>query len=94
MSERSVVRVQQRGQVTLPASVRRRLGLKKGDMVAVVETPEGVLLTPREIIATRALDRIGAILRERGLTLDELIDAGRDTRAALLEEHYGLSADT
>ena len=47
MSERKLVRVKEKGQVRLPAEIRKRLGLKKGDLVAVVETPDGVLITPR-----------------------------------------------
>jgi AbrB family looped-hinge helix DNA binding protein len=88
--ERRFVRVQEKGQVTLPAEVRKSLGLKKGDLVAVTQTPEGVLITPQELIATRALDRIGEILREQGLTLEELIDSGREERGAIIEELYGI----
>ena len=43
---RRLVRIQEKGQVTLPADIRKRLGLKKGDLVAVEGTPEGVLITP------------------------------------------------
>lgn len=80
MSERRLVRVQEKGQVTLPAEVRRKLGLKKGDLVAVEEREDGVLITPQEVLAVKALDRIGRALRERGLSLDELIDSGREIR--------------
>ncbi|MFN8526193.1 MAG: AbrB/MazE/SpoVT family DNA-binding domain-containing protein [Chloroflexota bacterium] len=86
-----LVRVQEKGQVTLPTEFRRRLGLKKGDVVAVVETPDGLLITPQEAVAVRALERIGAALKEQGLSLDELIDAGREERGALIKERYGLS---
>ncbi|MGH2368988.1 MAG: AbrB/MazE/SpoVT family DNA-binding domain-containing protein [Chloroflexota bacterium] len=90
-SERKLVRVQEKGQITLPAESRRRLGLKKGDLVAVVETPEGVLITRQEVLASRALDRIGEALKERGLSLEELIESGREERASLLEERYGIT---
>lgn len=80
MPERRLVRVQEKGQVTLPAEVRRKLGLKKGDLVAVEEREDGVLITPQEVLAVKALDRIGRALRERGLSLDELIDSGREIR--------------
>jgi AbrB family looped-hinge helix DNA binding protein len=63
--ETKLVRVQEKGQVTLPADVRKRLGLKKGEVVTVSETPDGVLLTPSAIVATRALDRIGELLLQR-----------------------------
>ena len=93
MTERTLVRIQEKGQVTLPARVRRQFGLKKGDLVAVTVTPEGVLITPQEVIAARALDALGAALRERGLTLEELIESGREVRGELIQEQYDLPAD-
>jgi len=89
-SESKLVRIQEKGQVTLPAAVRKRLGLKKGDLVAVVATPDGVLITPQEVVASKALDQIGAILREQGLSLEELIESGRDGRDELVREQYGI----
>ena len=47
MAERNLVRIQEKGQVTLPAAMRKKLGLKKGDLVAVLETPDGVLISRR-----------------------------------------------
>jgi AbrB family looped-hinge helix DNA binding protein len=85
-----LVRIQEKGQVTLPAAVRKQLGLKKGDLVAVVATLQGVLITPLEVVASKALDEIGAILREQGLSLEELIEAGRDGRDELVLELYGI----
>ncbi len=88
--EHKVVRVQEKGQVTLPTEMRKRLGLKKGDLVAVIETPDGVLITPRELMARKTLDRIGAALKEKGLSLEELIESGREERADLIQERYGI----
>ena len=88
--ERRLVRVQEKGQVTLPVEVRKKLGLKKGDMVAVVDTDEGIFITPQELLATRTLDRIGEVLREKGLSLEELIESGREVRGRIIEERYGI----
>ncbi len=85
-----LVRVQEKGQVTLPADVRRNLGLKKGDLVSVTQTDEGILITPQEVIANRLLDQIGEALREKGLTLDELIESGREIRGTIVQEKYGI----
>ena len=89
MTERRLVRVQEKGQVTLPTEIRKKLGLKKGDLVAVTETDGGLLITPQEVVATRALDELGAALRERGVTLEDLIESGREIREELFKERYG-----
>src|SRR5688500_18619218 len=93
MAERKLVRIQEKGQVTLPAAARKRLGLKKGDLMAVTATPDGVLITLQEVVALRALDRIGDALRAQGLTLEELIESGREERGRLLDASHDTSTD-
>lgn len=82
--------VQEKGQVTIPAEIRRKLGLKKGDLVAFVETEEGVLISPQEVVAMKALDKLGEMLEEQGISLDELIDSGREIRGEISKEKYDL----
>jgi antitoxin PrlF len=89
MNDRKLVRMQEKGQVTIPTEIRKKLGLKRGDLIAVMETPEGVFITPQQVLATKALDRIGDILKEQGLSVEELIASGRETRTDILQETYG-----
>lgn len=89
MARRNIVRVQGKGQVTLPTELRKRLGIKKGDLVTVEETPEGVLITPQKVLPIQALDRIGEILREQGVSLEEMMDSGAELREELIRERYG-----
>jgi len=85
------VRVQERGQVTIPKEIRERLNLKKGDLVTFVETEEGVMIKPAEIVVSAALDEIGEALKERGLSLEELIERGREIRGDIVEERYDIT---
>ena len=85
------VRVQEKGQVTIPLEIRQKLGLKKGDLVTFVETETGVVIKPAELIVTEALDEIGNALRDKGVSLEELIERGREIRGKLIEEKYGLT---
>ncbi len=62
MQDRKLVRIQEKGQVTIPREIRKKPGLKRGDLVAVVETPDGVFITPQQVVASKALDSIGDIL--------------------------------
>jgi antitoxin PrlF len=91
MNDRKLVRIQEKGQVTIPQEIRKKLGLKRGDLVAVMETPDGVFITPQQVVAAKALDNIGDILKEQGLSLDELIAAGREIRTDLVQETYGIT---
>lgn len=83
--------VQAKGQITIPTEIRKRLGLKKGDLVGFVETERGVLISPQEVVAMDALEKIGDILKENGLTLQALIESGREARGPLIRKKYRLN---
>lgn len=52
MVQAEQVRMREHGQVTIPARVRHRLGLKIGDILNVVDTPEGILIVSPEALAS------------------------------------------
>ena len=83
-------KVQKKGQVTIPIEIRENLGIQEGDFVAFIQTEDGVLISPQSIVAMRSLDQIGQALKEQGITLEELIESGRDIRGKLIKEKYGL----
>ena len=93
MSAPKLSKVQAKGQVTIPIEIRQRLGLQQGDVVAFVETDRGVLISPQEVVAIEALQKIGEALEKRGVSLEQMIASGRDIRGELLEEEYGLKAE-
>jgi AbrB family looped-hinge helix DNA binding protein len=93
VTAQTLTRIQEKGQITLPAELRRRLGVKKGDLVAVAETVDGILITPQQIVAFRDLAEIGAALKEQGFTLEEMIERGRAIREELVCEMDGLAPD-
>jgi AbrB family looped-hinge helix DNA binding protein len=82
--------VENDGRVMLPADVRARLGLKRGDMISAVETPDGLLLTSRRATIEREIAQVDAELSRQGLSLDELIESGREIRGELLKELYDI----
>lgn len=88
------VRIQEKGQVTIPTKIRRKLNLRKGDMVMFVETEAGVLIKPAEALVSQALDKIGASLRADGITAEKWNKRSRAIRKQLLEEMYGLKTES
>ena len=77
------VRVQAKGQVTIPKIVRKKLNLTRGDLVIFVETEEGVLVKPASVVTDDTLRNeivamVGSI-RERfadysPVEIDALVD--------------------
>lgn len=86
-----LVRVQEKGQVTIPLEIRVKLGLKKGDLVTFVETEAGIVIKPAEVIVGEALDEIGKVLKEKGTTLDELMEKAREERGELINKEYEIT---
>jgi AbrB family looped-hinge helix DNA binding protein len=88
-----VVRVQEKGQVTIPREIREKLDLKKGDLVTFVETEEGIVIKPAEVVVSDTLDEIGRALKKKGISLEKLMKRGREIRGELIKEEYDI-ADT
>jgi AbrB family looped-hinge helix DNA binding protein len=88
------VRIQEKGQVTIPTKIRKKLNLRKGDLVTFVETKEGVVIKSAKVVLTEALDEIGEALRAEGITLEQWIERGHEIRGKLLEEMYGLKDES
>jgi len=79
-------RVQQRGQVTIPIKPRRNLDIEEGGVVTFIETENSILISPREVLVMDALDRVGRVLKERGISLEELVESGREIRGEMVEQ--------
>ena len=58
------VRVQAKGQVTIPKQIRDKLNVQPGDLVVFMETDEGVIVKPAEVMTDEHLrQEVTAVLR-------------------------------
>jgi hypothetical protein len=58
------VRVGAAGDLVIPPDAARRLGLQAGDLAAIVETPDGLLVATRATFADELLDQIATQLAD------------------------------
>jgi hypothetical protein len=58
------VRVGAAGELVIPPDTARRLGLQAGDLAAIVETPDGLLVATRSTFAGKLLDQIATQLAD------------------------------
>lgn len=68
-----LVLIQKRGQLTVPADLRRKYGLQQGSVVAIIDEQDGIKLTPQEVMPADLLERIDRVLSQQGISLQELM---------------------
>jgi len=82
-----IATITSKGQVTLPASVRRRMGLRKGSRIVFLEEDAGVRLL-REEDLERGFEAYDRIRRDSRLTRKRMGVLVKEARRRLWKEHY------
>ena len=88
----TAVRIQEKGQVTIPNSIRRKLNLKRGDMVTFVETERGFALQSLDQAADELLAGLRSKLEKRGISLETLMELGVQKGGDAAAVELGLNA--
>lgn len=76
------VKMWKRGQMTLPAKLRRKLGMEDGAILTVYEMGRGIFIVPEELIVDRLARQVEELADREGVTLEDML-------AALAEERRG-----
>ncbi|NPV87725.1 MAG: AbrB/MazE/SpoVT family DNA-binding domain-containing protein [Anaerolineae bacterium] len=87
----TTVRVQEKGQVTIPQRIRRQLNLKRGDLVTFVTTEQGVLIKTLEMAIEELFEALRKSLETRGIHLESVLERVQTTRADALTREFGLT---
>lgn len=89
----STVRVQEKGQVTIPQTIRRQLNLKKGDLVTFVSTENGVVIKTLDLAAKDMLATLDKTLLARGIRLSDVLARSQRVGADVLTREFNLRVD-
>ncbi|MFC2030122.1 AbrB/MazE/SpoVT family DNA-binding domain-containing protein [Chloroflexota bacterium] len=85
----TAVQVRERGVVTLPASLRRKYGIKTGDTFQVLDLDGLFVLTPMVPMVPELAREIERARVEAGLSTEELLVSLREQRERYNQETYG-----
>ena len=53
-----------------------------------------MLISLQEAVAVQTMEKLGQILKENGLSLEDLIESGREIRGSIAEKKYGRQRGT
>lgn len=79
-----------RGQLTIPASLRKELRLEEETTLSIVKVGDSLLLTPRKLVGNRLAQAAQKEMKKAGLSLDDLLKDLEKQRARYNRERYGI----
>ena len=85
-------RVYSKGQVTIPAKIRKRLNIGQGTLLSFLQIGEVILLSPRRLVVPGAQKEMAWIMEQEGVTLKELLEGLEEERLRYNQEEYGIEA--
>ncbi len=91
-SEPMVVQIRGRGQFTIPAEIRREMGIKDRDIFSLMRLGDTLIATRKRLMVPEIARAIEAIMQEEGVTLEDLLDGLEKQREIYVKEKYGLAA--
>lgn len=68
-----VTRMREKGQITIPASIRESLHLHSDSVLSVTRIGDGILLTPKPSVFEAVSDKFSKSAKDKGLSLDDLL---------------------
>jgi AbrB family looped-hinge helix DNA binding protein len=80
--------IRQRGQVTIPKSVRDASGLDEGCSVTLIPLGESILIAPQKLGLDEARRKIQQAIRATGRPPEEVLAGLASERQTLFEELY------
>ena len=83
-----VVKLRERGQLTIPYEYRNELGIGKEDVLNVLKIGDVLILVPKQLAGDVVSKKIEASMKKKGLTLDNLLKNLREQRKKYSRETY------
>ncbi len=87
-----LVQVRERGQFTIPAPIRRAMGIKEGDVFSLIQLGDTLIATRKRLVAQEVARAIEALMEEEGLSLEDLLEGLEEERKRYVREKYGIEA--
>ena len=83
------VKVWGRGQLTIPASIRKELHLREESTLTIVKVGDVLVLTPRTLVGDTVAKKAARAMKKAGLRLQDLLADLDRQRDRYNRERYG-----
>jgi AbrB family looped-hinge helix DNA binding protein len=83
-----VTSIKSRGQLTIPKQIRKVGHLEEGQIVSIIPVGDSIIITPKQLELDEARRQIRKILKDSGISADEVLSGLKAERASLHKETY------
>lgn len=92
--KQTTVRLRERGQITIPQTVRDKWAAKANDLdvLNLIEIGDAVFLSPKKLLLPELSKQFSALMDEEGVSLADLLEGLAEERQAIYQERYGSSS--
>ncbi len=90
----SIVKLRERGQLTIPSEYRKDLNLEENDALKILKVGDVLILTPKRMAGDTLTKKIEKTMKKKGISLDDLLDDLKEQRAKYSKETYGTKTKT
>ena len=83
------VQMRAKGNITIPADLRKKYALEDGDVFTLIDLGDGsFFVVPRVSIVPKLVAELEAMREEAGVTIEELLEDVPKIRRSVYEERY------
>ncbi len=85
----SIVKLRERGQITVPSKYRKDLNLEENDALKITKIGDVLILTSKKLVGDKLTGKFEKAMKKKGISLDELLDDLKGQREKYNKATYG-----
>lgn len=84
-----IVKLRERGQLTIPSKYRKDLNLEENDVLNVTKVGDVLILTSKTMAGDKLTKKFEKAMKKKEISLDDLLDDLKEQRKKYNKEAYG-----
>jgi AbrB family looped-hinge helix DNA binding protein len=85
--------IKARGQLTIPKKIREMCDLEEGQAVSIIPIGNAFIITPQRLALDDVRKKIKKMLKNSGVSIEDLLTGLKEERKGLFSELYGSKID-
>ena len=90
----AIIKIRERGQITIPAGYRKDLGLEENEALNLTKIGDALVLTHKRLAGDAVSKKMEMSMKKKSLSLNDLLEDLKVQRSRYVKEVYGRKSKT